>query len=108
MKAVLEIAGYRVLPAGDGEEAWGLLQRRRCAAVVSDVQMPRLDGLGLARRVKGDPRTAQTPVVLVTSLDSPADRAAGLEAGADGYLVKREVERGKLLELIHQLLPSRA
>jgi two-component system, chemotaxis family, sensor kinase CheA len=45
-------------------------------------------------------------VILVTSLDAAEDRAAGLEAGADGYLVKREVERGKLLELVRQLLPT--
>jgi two-component system chemotaxis sensor kinase CheA len=45
-------------------------------------------------------------VILVTSLDGPEDRAAGLEAGADGYLVKRDVQRGKLLELVRQLLPA--
>ena len=69
--------------------------------------MPRLDGLGLTRRIKADPRLRATPVILVTSLDAPEDRAAGLEAGADGYLVKREVERGKLLDLVRQLLPGR-
>lgn len=106
MKAVLEIAGYDVVPAADGEEAFQLLRESGAKLVVSDVQMPRLDGLGLARRVKGDPRTRATPVILVTSLDAPEDRAAGLEAGADGYLVKREVERGKLLELVRQLLPA--
>jgi len=72
------------------------------------VQMPRLDGFGLTRRLKSDPRWRTIPVVLVTSLEAPEDRAAGLEAGADGYLVKREVERGKLLELVRQLLPGRA
>jgi two-component system chemotaxis sensor kinase CheA len=76
--------------------------------VVSDVQMPRLDGLGLTRAIRATPSIADTPVILVTSLDAPEDRAAGLEAGADGYLVKREVERGKLLELVRQLLPARA
>jgi two-component system chemotaxis sensor kinase CheA len=108
MKALLEIAGYAVIPAADGEEAFQLLGSSGARLVVSDVQMPRLDGLGLARRIKADPRLRATPVVLVTSLDAPEDRAAGLEAGADGYLVKREVERGKLLELVRQLLPSPA
>jgi two-component system chemotaxis sensor kinase CheA len=107
MKALLEIAGYTVIAAGDGEEAWQLLTTGGAQVVVSDVQMPRLDGFDLTRRIKADPRLRSTPVVLVTSLDAPEDRAVGLEAGADGYLVKREVERGKLLEMVRQLLPER-
>ncbi|MCP3141164.1 hybrid sensor histidine kinase/response regulator [Pyxidicoccus xibeiensis] len=106
MKSLLEIAGYPVVTAADGEEAWGVLERTPCQLVVSDWQMPRLDGVGLARRIKSHPALHRTPIILVTSLDSPEDRAAGLEAGADGYLVKREVERGKLLELVRQLLPA--
>jgi len=107
MKSLLEIAGFPVVTAADGEEAWGVLERTSCQLVVSDWQMPRLDGIGLARRIKSHPTLHSTPIILVTSLDSPEDRAAGLEAGADGYLVKREVERGKLLELVRQLLPTR-
>ncbi|MCE9666891.1 response regulator [Myxococcus stipitatus] len=106
MKALLEIAGYPVVTAADGEEAWSILERTPCQLVVSDWQMPRLDGVGLARRLKSHATLHGTPIILVTSLDSPEDRAAGLEAGADGYLVKREVERGKLLELVRQLLPA--
>lgn len=106
MKSLLEIAGYPVVTAADGEEAWGVLERSPCHLVVSDWQMPRLDGVGLTRRIKAHPVLNRMPIILVTSLDSPEDRAAGLEAGADGYLVKREVERGKLLELVRQLLPA--
>ncbi|WP_243337647.1 hybrid sensor histidine kinase/response regulator [Anaeromyxobacter soli] len=105
MKALLEMAGYAVIPAADGEEAFQLLRESGADLVVSDVQMPRLDGFGLTRKVKTDPRLRRTPVVLVTSLEAAEDRAAGLAAGADGYLVKREVERGKLLDLVRQLLP---
>jgi len=108
MKALLEIAGYTVIAAGDGEEAWQHLTTGGAQVVVSDVQMPRLDGFDLTRRIKADPRLRSTPVVLVTSLDAPEDRAMGLDAGADGYLVKREVERGKLLEMVRQLLPERS
>ncbi len=106
MKALLELAGYQVAVAADGEEAFALVRDHGAALVVSDVQMPRLDGLGLVRRLKGEPALAAVPVVLVSSLDAPEDRAAGLEAGAAGYLVKREVERGRLLELVRQLLPG--
>jgi two-component system chemotaxis sensor kinase CheA len=105
-KAILEIAGFEVLPAADGEEALALVRDPGCELVVSDVQMPRLDGLGLTRRIKGDPRLARTPVILVTSLGTAEDRAAGLKAGADAYLVKREIQQGKLLELVRQLLPA--
>jgi len=105
-KAILEIAGFQVLPAADGEEALALARDPGCALVVTDVQMPRLDGLGLTRRMKADPRLSSVPIILVTSLDAPEDRAAGLKAGADGYLVKRDVQRGKLLELVRQLLPA--
>jgi two-component system chemotaxis sensor kinase CheA len=108
MRAVLELAGYQVTPAADGEEAFQIVRDQGAALVVSDVQMPRLDGLGLTARLKADPRLRSIPVILVTSLDAPEDRAAGLAAGADGYLVKREVQRGKLLELVRQLLPGGA
>lgn len=106
MKSLLEIAGYPVVTASDGEEAWEVLERTPCQLVVSDWQMPRLDGVGLTRRIRASPTLNRMPVILVTSLDSPEERAEGLEAGADGYLVKREVERGKLLELVRQLMPG--
>jgi two-component system, chemotaxis family, sensor kinase CheA len=106
MKSILEIAGYQVVTAADGEEALALLERTPCQLVVSDWQMPRLDGIGLTRRIRAHPTLAHTPIILCTSLDRPEERAAGLEAGADGYLIKREVERGKLLDLVRQLLPA--
>jgi two-component system chemotaxis sensor kinase CheA len=106
MKSLLEIAGYPVVTAADGEEAWEVLERTPCQLVVSDWQMPRLDGVGLTRRIRSHPTLNRTPVILVTSLDSPEERSEGLEAGADGYLVKREVERGRLLDLVRQLLPG--
>jgi two-component system, chemotaxis family, sensor kinase CheA len=108
IKSLLEIAGYSVVTAGDGQEALGILERTPCQLVVSDWQMPRLDGIGLTKRIRAHPRLSHIPVILCTSLDSPQERAAGLEAGADGYLVKREVERGKLLDLVRQLLPTNA
>jgi two-component system chemotaxis sensor kinase CheA len=95
-----------VVTASDGEEAWEVLERTPCQLVVSDWQMPRLDGVGLTRRIRASATFNRLPVILVTSLDSPEERAEGLEAGADGYLVKREVERGKLLELVRQLMPG--
>jgi two-component system chemotaxis sensor kinase CheA len=110
MKALLEVAGYAVTPAVDGQQAFEMLKANPAVAelVVSDVQMPNCDGLELCRRIRADGELQHLPLILVTSLDAPEDRAAGLDAGADGYLVKREVQAGKLLDLVRQLLPGRA
>jgi two-component system chemotaxis sensor kinase CheA len=105
-KSILEIAGFAVITAADGQEALELAREGGCDLIVSDVQMPRMDGLELTRRVKADPKLAGVPVILVTSLNAPEDRSAGLKAGADGYLVKRDVARGALLDLVRSLLPG--
>lgn len=104
IRGVLELAGFDVVAAGNGEEAWELLQQQPVSLVITDVQMPRLDGLGLTRRLRQDAKLSQLPVVVVTAQDTADDRAQGLEAGADAYLVKRDIERGALLELVRQLL----
>ena len=72
--------------------------------IVTDVNMPRLDGFGLTRRLKQEQRYADIPVILVTSLDSPADKARGIEVGADAYIVKSSFDQGDLLETIEQLV----
>ena len=103
-KNILETAGYRVRVASDGEEAWDMVQRRRYNIVVSDVAMPRLDGCGLATRVKRDERFRDIPVVLVTSLDSEEDKLRGMQSGADAYITKGEFDQGNLLGTIERLI----
>ncbi len=103
-KSLLEMAGFRVITAKDGEEAFSLLQQEAVQVLVTDVQMPRLDGFDLTARVRNDPRFRNLPVILVTSLGSEADKARGIEVGADAYIVKKEYEKGKILEVIRQLL----
>jgi len=103
-KQLLEMAGYRVLTAKDGEEAYAVLQTEAVQVLVSDVQMPRLDGFDLTSRIRGDNKLKNLPVILVTSLGSEADKARGIEVGADAYIVKKEYEKGKILEVIRQLL----
>jgi two-component system chemotaxis sensor kinase CheA len=66
--------------------------------------MPRLDGFELTYRIKRDSRYADIPVILVTSLDSPAHKARGIEVGADAYIVKSRFDQGSLLETIEQLI----
>jgi two-component system chemotaxis sensor kinase CheA len=103
-KSLLEMAGYRVMTANDGEEAYQILLNEPIQVLVTDVQMPRLDGFDLTARVRGDNKLKDLPVILVTSLGSEADKARGLEVGADAYIVKKEYEKGKILEVIRQLL----
>src|SRR5690606_32506005 len=80
--AILEGAGYRVQTAVDGIEAYTLLRAERFDLLVSDVEMPRLDGFGLTTRIRADRRLAELPVILVTALESQEDRDRGIEAGA--------------------------
>jgi two-component system chemotaxis sensor kinase CheA len=97
---VLTFAGYDVIVAHDGSEAWELLRNEDVHIVVSDVQMPGMDGFELTRRIRADARLKNMVVVLVTSLDQPEDMEKGLEAGADEYVVKGPLERDALLSAV--------
>jgi two-component system chemotaxis sensor kinase CheA len=103
-KNILESAGYEVLVAADGEEAWALVQSEPLDAVAADIAMPRLDGFVLTEKVKSDERFKELPVVLVTSLESPQDKIRGLEAGADAYITKSTFDQLELLETIERLI----
>ena len=104
IKGILERAGYRVSTAADGLEALAQLQQGDFDLLVTDVEMPGLDGFGLTARVRGDARWSELPVVLVTALDSRADKERGVEVGANAYLVKSGFEAGRLLDTVRRLL----
>ncbi|HVE85154.1 MAG TPA: response regulator [Myxococcales bacterium] len=105
-RQVLEAAGYHVETAADGEEALRILRSKGADLLVSDIHMPRMDGLTLTRRVRAEPALSLLPVVLVSSLDSDADRQRATDAGASEYLAKGAYQRGELLRLVQSLLPS--
>lgn len=104
-RSILETAGYRVVTASDGREALGLLQTdREIALVVTDIQMPEMDGFGLLEAVRSDARLASLPVVVITSMGSAEQRKRGADLGADAYIVKEDFDQQALLETIGQLV----
>lgn len=103
-KSILEAAGFEVLVAVDGQEALRIVEERDVDLVLSDVEMPRMDGLALTASLRASRKHARLPVVLMTGLGSERDKARGLEVGADAYLVKSAFDKDQLLETIAQLL----
>jgi two-component system chemotaxis sensor kinase CheA len=103
-RVILESAGYEVRTAADGGQALALVQAGGCDAVVSDVQMPVLDGFALCERLRADARFRDLPVVLVTALGSRSDRERGVAVGADAYIVKGEFDQETLLATLRRLL----
>lgn len=104
LKSVLEEAHYEVTTAQDGEEAFAMLERAPFDIVVSDVQMPHKDGFALTESLRRHERLARIPVILMTSLESEADRLRGLRAGASAYLTKGAFDHRSLLETMATLL----
>ena len=88
LEARLAAEYFEVITATNGPQALTLCEQGQCDIVLLDVLMPGMDGLDVCRRLKSNPRTAHIPVVIVTALDQPSDRVAGLEAGADDFLTK--------------------
>jgi len=103
-KSILEANGYEVSVAVDGAEALSQLRRDTFALVISDVEMPRIDGFSLLEQMKRDRRLASTPVILVTSRDKREDRQRGLDLGAEAYIVKRKFDHQELLNTIQQVM----
>ncbi|CAA7620608.1 Histidine Sensor Kinase CheA3 [Candidatus Terasakiella magnetica] len=103
-KSILEAHGFQVRLAHDGLEALGRLRSEAVDLVISDVQMPRMDGFGLLAAIKADEGLKSIPVILVTSLEAREDRERGLSLGADAYVVKQKFDQKELLETIGQIL----
>ena len=88
LEARLSAEYFEVLTACTGREALDILTRERVDVVLLDVMMPGMDGFEVCRRIKGTPRIAHMPVIMITALDQPADKVQGLDAGADDFLTK--------------------
>ncbi|AEH44230.1 CheA signal transduction histidine kinase [Thermodesulfatator indicus DSM 15286] len=98
----LASSGYEVETATDGLDAWEKLQKDSFDVLITDIEMPRMTGIELAKQVRSDERFANLPIIALTSLASDEDRRRGLEAGIDEYQVK--LERSRVLESLAELL----
>jgi two-component system chemotaxis sensor kinase CheA len=103
-KSILEANGFRVRIAVDGLEALAKLRAEKPDLVITDIQMPRMDGFALLEAMKKDSSLNRIPVIVVSSLEKREDQKRGLELGADAYIVKRKFDQQELLTAIRQIL----
>ncbi len=104
MRTILTAAGYQVITAEDGEDALQKLVTTSVDAIVTDVQMPRMDGISLIRRLRADSRWKDVPIIIVSIQSGPDDIQRGLEAGANAYVTKQDFEEGTLLDVMERVL----
>ena len=103
-RASCEAAGYEVVTAADGEAGWKLLQEQDVDLVITDIEMPRMDGFELTEAIRRSKRFHELPVILISARSSDRDKARGIEVGADAYIVKSTFDQKELLETLGQLL----
>ena len=104
LKGILESAGYQVVTAVDGVDGLTRLRSEEFDIVLTDVEMPRMNGFELTARIRSEKKFAALPVVLLTALASREDREHGIDVGANAYLVKNSFEQNNLLEIVQRLI----
>jgi two-component system, chemotaxis family, sensor kinase CheA len=103
-KRLLEAAGYEVVTAVDGLDGYSKLQNNYFDAVISDIEMPNLDGFSFTERIRQHDEYSELPIILVTSLASEEDKRKGAEAGANAYIVKGQFNQNVLLDTLARLI----
>ncbi len=104
LKSIVENSGYETDVAIDGADAFEKLQRDTFDVVVTDIEMPNMNGFELTRKIRDDENLADLPVILITTLESPKDMQKGLESGANAYIVKGSFEKSNLTDTIRRLI----
>jgi two-component system chemotaxis sensor kinase CheA len=102
--SILESAGYEVETAIDGQDALNKLRSNDYNLLVSDIEMPRMDGFVLTENVRADDKLSDLPVILCTTLAKREDRQRGVQAGANAYLTKKNFEQSNLLETVARFI----
>ncbi|GAM09095.1 gliding motility regulatory protein [Geobacter sp. OR-1] len=103
-KSILEAYGYVVVTAEDGQEAFEKTRELLYDLVITDVEMPQMDGFTLTERLRGDERYRNVPIIIVTSLEKDADKKRGITVGANAYIVKGAFDQSNLLETVRTLI----
>ena len=103
-RSILERAGFDVRVATDGRQALSKLAEEPSDLVLTDVEMPTMDGFELTEAIRANASLANIPVLILSSRSSEADRQRGLDAGADGYIIKSGFDEASLLSAVHRLL----
>ncbi|MCX5813751.1 MAG: hybrid sensor histidine kinase/response regulator [Proteobacteria bacterium] len=103
-RRLLENSGYDVTVAVDGMDGWNTLVLNRFDLVISDIDMPRMNGIELIKKIKGDPNLKDLPIIIVSYKDREEDRMMGLEAGADYYLTKSSFHDESLNNAVRDLI----
>jgi two-component system chemotaxis sensor kinase CheA len=104
LRNIIESAGFKVKTAVDGLDALQVMKNDPCDLLLTDIEMPKMNGFELTARIRKDKSLADVPVILITGLDSPEERNRGMESGANAYIVKGSFEQSNLLEMIHRLI----
>ena len=107
-RSILERAGFDVRVANDGKQALSRLAEEPSDLVLTDIEMPNMDGFGLTEAIRAHPSLTNIPVLILSSRSSETDRQRGLDAGADGYIIKSGFDEGSLLAAVNRLLGARA
>ncbi|MCB9959778.1 MAG: response regulator [Rhodospirillaceae bacterium] len=100
---LFEAAGYQVTTAADGMDAWEMLQTQTFDLVVSDIDMPRMDGFELTTQIRASEDLGAIPVVLVTAMESREDKERGIRIGANAYVMKSKFDDSNLIEIVRRL-----
>lgn len=103
-RSILETAGYRVQTACHGREALAVIAADGVDLVLTDIEMPEMDGFELLRAIREDAERASLPVVMVTALGTDEQRQRGADEGADGYIVKEEYDQHAMLDMVSGLV----
>jgi len=103
-KSILEAYGYTVNLAGDGMEALEKVKELEYDLIVTDIEMPRMDGFSLTRELRNDDDYKDTPIIIVTSREKEEDKRRGIEVGADAYIIKGTFDQSNLLNTVQNLV----